>query len=122
MHPHGTPSPPSPLTPQPDDDRPGPSRPNPSGRLLPSSPAINVVPMGGGKKGTDTTIPLAKRQSCGGESIVFDTSTVFHSDTAAGSMPGSASEPSGAKSGKSFSPLAIGSPQSLSMVEPRSTP
>lgn len=97
---HGTPSPPSPLTPQPDDDRPGPSRPNPSGPLLPSSPAINVVPMGGAKKGTDTTIPLAKRQSCGGQSIVFDTSTVFHSDTATGSKPGSASEPSGAKSGK----------------------
>jgi hypothetical protein len=55
--------------------------------------------VGGGNNGTNTTIPRAKRQSCGGEGIIFDISTVFHSDTETGLKPGSASEPSGAKSG-----------------------
>jgi len=99
---HGTPSPPSPLAPQPDDDRPGPSKPNPTGPIVPSSPAINIISMGGGNNHTNTTfIPRAKekRQSCSGKGIVFDTSTVFHSDTQTGQKPGSASEPSGAKSG-----------------------
>lgn len=94
---HGTPSPPSPLAPQPDDDQPGPSKPNLSGPILPSSPAINLISIGGG---SNSTIARAKRQSCSGEGIVFDTSTVFHSDTQTGQNPGSASEPSGAKSGK----------------------
>jgi len=48
----------------------------------------------------NVTFTRAKRQSCGGEGIVFDTSTVFSSDTQTGQKPGSASEPSGAKSGK----------------------
>jgi hypothetical protein len=98
---HGTPFPPSPRATEPDKDEPGPPIPtgHPSGPIVPSSPAINLLFMGGGNNGTNTAIPRAKRQSCGGSGIVFETSTVFESDTDTG-VNGSPAEPSGAKSGK----------------------
>jgi hypothetical protein len=95
---HGTPYSPSPRANEPDDDEPGPVTPNPSGPIVPSSPAINLNLMGTGNNGTNPPIPRTKRQSCGGSGIVFDTSTVFDSDTDVG-VNGSPAEPSGAKSG-----------------------
>jgi hypothetical protein len=91
---HGTPFPPSPQSTGADDESPGRSAPTgtPRGPINPSSPGINLR-MGGGTNGTNTPIPRTKRQQCGGNSIAFDTSTVFGS----GGQP---SEPSGAKAGQ----------------------
>ena len=94
----GTPYPPSPRANEPDDDEPGSVVPNPGGPIIPSSPPVNFTFMGAGNNGTNHPISRAKRQSCGGSGIVFDTSTVFDSDTDIG-VNGSPAEPSGAKSG-----------------------
>jgi hypothetical protein len=93
----GTPFPPSPRTNQPDDNEEGPSTPigQSSGPINPSSPPINVNLTGGND---NTDISLAKRQECGGKGIVFDTSTVFSSNTDVGVL-GSPAEPSGARAG-----------------------
>ena len=94
----GTPYPPSPRANEPDDDKPGSVVPNPRGPIIPSSPPVNFTFMGVGNNGTNPPISRAKRQSCGGSGIVFDTSTAFDSDTNIG-FNGSPAEPSGAKSG-----------------------
>lgn len=95
---NGTPFPPSQRADEPDDDEPPPSIPTEPARgpIAPSGPAINVNIMGG--NGTNNSIPRVKRQSCSGSSIVFDTSTVYSSNTESG-VNGSPKEPSGAKAG-----------------------
>ena len=121
---NGSPYPPSPRANEPDDDEPGPIVPNPSGPIVPSSPAINLNLMGASNNGTNPPMSRAKRQSCDGSGIVFDTSTVFDSDTDVG-LNGSPAEPSGAKSGNVIfstsnwiAAISIDSGATFNVIEP----
>lgn len=91
---HGTPSPPSPGRDQGDEEEPRPAIPTgkPRGPITPSSPHVNLTIMGGSNINSNTTVPLTKRQECGG-GILFNTTTVF------GNNSGQPSEPSGARAG-----------------------
>lgn len=88
----GTPYDPSPILGLPDDeDEPGnvPNA-NPQGPFIPSGPAINLTQIDGNAARVKAK---GRRQSCGGGSIFFDTSTVF--SNSATQPP----EPSGARAG-----------------------
>lgn len=93
---HGTPSPPSPRRDDGDDEEePRPAIPTgkPRGPIKPSSPHVNLTIMGDSNIDLNNTIPRTKRQQCGGNGVVFNTSTLF------GTNGGQPSEPSGAKAG-----------------------
>lgn len=88
----GTPYDPSPILGLPDDEDEPANIPNanPQGPFIPSGPAINLTQIDGNAARVNAK---GRRQSCGGGSIFFDTSTVFSNSA---SQP---PEPSGARAG-----------------------
>jgi len=88
----GTPYNPSPIFGPPDDEDVPANVPNanPQGPFIPSGPAINLTLIDGNAARVKAK---GRRQSCGGGSIFFDTSTVFSNSA---SLP---PEPSGARAG-----------------------